>query len=176
MLLVFVGAIASALTACENNFEKVKVIARDNLAQAQTAHNVEIFYSTAGKVQARVLAPVVEHRESTSPVTLMPAGVTAYFLDSLGNLKSTLRANHAKRFEKERVMEGTGNVVVTNVDGDTLRTERLVWEETKDRLYSDKAVRITTKTEVLVGDGLESNQTFTRYRILKPRGIFSVKK
>ena len=168
--------VALCLSGCENSYEKVKVIAKENLAQAQTAKNVEILYSSVGVVRSRVLADVVERHEGKDPYMLMPAGVKAFFLDSVQHVTSTLRANQAKRFELRRVMEANGNVIVNNEQGDTLHTEQLIWEETKDHLYSDRFVRITTKTEILEGTGLSSNQTFTKWKILHPTGIFSVKK
>ena len=67
-------------------------------------------------------------------------------------------------------------MVVKNLQKkETLNTEELHWDRTKQEVFTDKFVRIETPTEILTGQGLRANQDFSRYRILKPTGIFTVK-
>jgi hypothetical protein len=72
-------------------------------------------------------------------------------------------------------MVARNDVVVLNIAGDTLRTEELIWEEATQRVHSDKFVRITTKTEIIMGDGFESDITFKNPKIYKIRGIVNLK-
>lgn len=44
-----------------------------------------------------------------------------------------------------------------------------------ERIYSDKFVRITTEDEILYGEGFESNQEFTNWKIIKPTGSIKIK-
>jgi hypothetical protein len=62
-------------------------------------------------------------------------------------------------------------VVAVNVDHDTLNTELLVWYELHRKIYSNKAVRIKKKEEIWYGDGFESNEDFTKYKIFHITGI-----
>jgi hypothetical protein len=73
------------------------------------------------------------------------------------------------------VLEAKGNVVIINEKGEKLNTEHIVWDQKKETINSDVFVKITTNTEILMGDGLESNQSFTKYKILKIRGIINLK-
>ena len=57
-----------------------------------------------------------------------------------------------------------------NNKGEKLNTEKLVWDQKKQIIYTDKFVRITTKNEVLTGEGMESKQDFSNWVIKKPRG------
>jgi hypothetical protein len=63
-----------------------------------------------------------------------------------------------------------------NNKGDTLRTELLTWDESTQKIYTDKFIRITTPEQIILGDGLESNTEFTEYKIFKIRGTISLKK
>ena len=72
-------------------------------------------------------------------------------------------------------MEAKRNVVVVNEKGEKLNTEHLIWEEEGDRITSDAFVKITTADEILMGEGLESNQSFTKYRIKKIKGTIRLK-
>ncbi len=68
------------------------------------------------------------------------------------------------------------NVKLINVKGDTLSTEYLVWDEVKEKIYTDKFVKITTADQLIYGDGLVSNQNFTEYRITNVKGNIKIKK
>jgi hypothetical protein len=65
--------------------------------------------------------------------------------------------------------------VVVNNKGEKLNTEHLIWDRRADRISSDRFVKITTADEILMGDGLESNGNFTRYKILKIRGTLRIR-
>ena len=67
-------------------------------------------------------------------------------------------------------MEAKNTVKVKNVNGDLLETEHLVWNEKTEMVYTEEFVKITTKDEVIYGEGLESNQDFTKYTIKKISG------
>ena len=71
-------------------------------------------------------------------------------------------------------MEARKNVVVVNQKGDRLNTEHLIWDEKKQKLISDEFVKITTKDQIIYGDGFEANEDFTKYKIFKTRGTIPI--
>ena len=75
---------------------------------------------------------------------------------------------------EQKWMEAQTNVIVTNKDGDQLNTEQLIWDQAKQTIFSEEFVKITTKEEIIYGDGFESNENFTQYRIKHIKGIISV--
>ena len=42
------------------------------------------------------------------------------------------------------------------------------------RIFTEEYVKITTPDEIIYGDGLESNETFSKYQIKNIRGSISV--
>lgn len=43
-----------------------------------------------------------------------------------------------------------------------------------ERFYSDRLIRIHQSDKILVGEGFESNASFSHYTIRHPKGIFPV--
>jgi len=50
----------------------------------------------------------------------------------------------------------------------------MVWDERREIIYSDKFVKISTGTDVIIGEGFEADQTFERWKILKVKGTISI--
>jgi hypothetical protein len=46
--------------------------------------------------------------------------------------------------------------------------------EKTDKIYSDKAVRITTPDKIIMGTGMVSNTAFTQFKVLNISGIINL--
>ncbi len=160
--------------SCQNSQEKLRKFALNPDMKKETGKDVTVLYSDSGKVTARIMAPTMLRDLTDKPVTEMPDGIEAIFYDRNGEISSKLTANRAINYTATGTMEAYGNVIVINELGDTLRTEKLIWLEQEDKVYTDQFVRINTPEEVIYGDGFESNQRFTRYRILNIRGTVAL--
>ena len=77
-------------------------------------------------------------------------------------------------YNKKEVWKLIGNVKIENLNGERFNTELLYWDQKKEKIYSDKYIRIEQPDRVITGWGFESNQEMTIYKILKPGGIFYV--
>lgn len=136
--------------------------------------NVQTLYSDSARLKIKLNAPLQQQYETGDGV--YPKGLNLTFLDDNGKITTTLRANYGKYTKATDSYLARGNVVVTNTEkNQTLETEELRWLKQKQKIVTDKFVKIRTVDEILTGNGLEANQDFSRYRILKPTGIFSVK-
>jgi len=167
-------AIILAIYSCEND---VKEIAKYDLEDFpdQTARDIEVLYSTKGEVAFQLNAPLFLQYTGEEPYNEMPEGVHVLFFDSLLNVTTELTSNYAIHIENENRMEAKEDVVVINEKGEKLNTEHLVWDQNTQLITSDVFVKITTEDQVLMGEGLEANQDFTKYKILKPRGVINIK-
>ena len=80
-------------------------------------------------------------------------------------------ANHVIKFYKDNYYKATGNVILINLETkDVLNTEELLWYPEKEKFVTDKFLTIKTDDELHKGEGMESNQDFSSYRIIKPMG------
>lgn len=160
--------------ACENTAEEIVPVETEEKQPDQIGKDVKILYSTNGRVSFQLNAPVMEQYLGEEPYTEMPEGVHIQTFDSVMDITSELTANYAIDLKYEDRMEAKDDVVVVNEKGEKLNTEHLVWNKKTEKITSDVFVKITTDSEVLMGEGLISNQDFTEYRILKPRGIINL--
>ena len=104
-----------------------------------------------------------------------PDGFFIRWYDRLGNLKSSFSANYVYFTKAENLYRAEGDVIVKSFENnDELNTEELFWDMEKETFYTDKFVTIKSDDEVHTGEGMESNEDFTEYRILKPNGTFTL--
>lgn len=165
-------------SACENDIEKVKIITGKKAIPAERGKDVEIIYSDSAKIKARLLAKELNRYIEKQPYIEMPKGIKLYFYDNNQKVNSTLTSQYAKvlQYPDNNIMEAKRKVVVVNEKNETLQTEHLVWNQKEEKIISDAYVTITTKDEIIMGDGLESNQSFTKYKIKKMKGTINLKK
>lgn len=166
--------LAGLAWSCSNSEEKLQKFAASREMQNETGRNVTLIYSDSAVIKVKIAAPLMIRTPGENPVTDMPEGIRALFFNADGRQSSILTANRAVQYPKKGIMEAHGNVVVVNELGDTLYTEKLVWVESEERVYSDQYVRIIRPDEIIYGDGLESNQNFTKYKILNIRGTIAL--
>ena len=154
---------------------RVKKIASQKDASVETGHDVEALYSDFGKVRAKLTAPVMNHvDDAKNPYTELPSGLNLLFYADSLHVQSTLTAGYGISYDKSDEMIARNNVVVTNIYGEKLETEELVWNQKTEKISSDKFVKITTKDEIIFGDGFESNEDISDYKIKKIRGTLQV--
>lgn len=162
-------------SSCENDLDKVKVLNSPQRLPVESVRNTEILYTDSGVLVGRLKSPQMDHYMGERSFMVMPKGVLLFLYDSTGKVSTRMKARFALKYDDSDVVEAKGGVEVVNERGERLETEHLVWDQRGDAIRSDVFVRITTQQEVLLGEGLSSNQAFTRYRILKPRGTVNLK-
>ena len=176
VLLLWASIVSLAFTGCENDMEKVKLLSGNVISPTETASEIRMLYSDSGKVQVEMLAKELNRFDTENPYIEMPKGLKANFFDDSMYVKSKLTADYGIRFEREKKMEARKNVVVTNEKGETLNTEHLIWDEKTEKLKSDEFVKITTKDQIIYGNGFEANQDFSKYKIFNIKGTISINK
>lgn len=174
-LIVFSLLALSCSDYAKKNVEKM--MKSDTLIYTQEASDVTINYSDSGLLKARITAKkLLGYKKDGNEIIKMPKGVIANFYNDEGEIESYLTAENGTSYQTQKLTEVNRNVVVQNIKGERLNTEKLIWDQRKQLIYTDKFVRITTKDEVLTGDGMEAKQDFSNWKILKPRGNIKIQK
>jgi LPS export ABC transporter protein LptC len=169
--LLFLFVVALLVTSCENDIKVVQSFAPKPELPMRSAKQAELLYSDSAKVKVWLKAKVLDQYIGADPRIIMPRGVEIKFYNDSLRETTTLTADSAIRKERDNVMEARKHVIVINRKGETLRTEKLIWDERKRIIYTDVHVTITTANdEIMQGEGLEANEDFTRYKIKKPVG------
>lgn len=174
--IAVVISITALLFSCKNDIKTVNSIAGISNLPIQVAKNVEIIYSEQGRIMAKMKAPVMERYENERKYTLMPKGIEMLFYDSLMHVESKLLSKYAISYDDTQIMEAKNDVRVTNKKGEQFNSEHLIWDQKKEKIYSNEFIKITTADDITFADGFESDQYFNKYEIKKPRGVISLKK
>lgn len=160
---------------CENDIKEVEQLTKVENIPLKKGKNVELIYSEDAAVKIKVSAPKMEEYANEEPYLEMSEGIKVVFYDSLKQVNTTLTANYAIHRIAKNIMEAKNDVVVVNEKGEQLNTEHLVWSQDSAKIYSDEFVKITTTDEILMGEGFEANEDFTKWKIHKIKGTINLK-
>ncbi len=84
-------------------------------------------------------------------------GIHIDFYDGSGRVASVLSADRAVIQRRTNDMHAMGNVVVRNADGQELHTEELQYSSERNKIFTDKFVRVIRGRDLLTGYGLETD-------------------
>ena len=147
--------------------KEVMILPKKELRPSQVGDSVTLLYSdsTQLKVVLKANRMLIFNKNVTEPYTLLPKGLFVTFFDDQEKVSATLKANYGIRYDIKKQMEAKYAVELINKDGTKLETEKLIWNEVTQRIYTDAFVKITNRKEIIMGTGMESNQDFTKYEI-----------
>lgn len=171
---IFLFVLATFLFSCENDIDKVNLLKPDNLPLVSQKDAI-LNYSDSAVIRMRLHAKLLERYEGEEPYLEMKKGMHIELFDIDGDTTTQMKANYAIKYDKKKIMVAKGNVVVVNAQGEQLDTEELTWDEAAQKIYTTAFVKITTKDKIIMGEGMEANQFFTKYKINKIKGIIKVK-
>jgi LPS export ABC transporter protein LptC len=168
-----------SLTACENSIDVINSTssALQNQLPIESSKNIQVLYSDSAVVRAKLIAPQADHFATKKPYYEMPKGMQITFFNKNKKEETKLTANYGIGYDTGsgmEKMEAKGNVIVINEKGDKLNTEHLTWNALTRKIYTDEFVKITTKDQVIWGDGMEANENFTRYEIKNVKGQIDI--
>lgn len=162
------------LFSCKGDLETIQSLTHKDESPVETGLDIELVYSSHARIRLVLKAPRMDRFAGEKNYIEMPEGISVVFYDSLMNVTSTLTANYAINYFLEEKFEVRNNVEVVNEANEKLNTEQLIWDQRKQIIFSEKFVKITTGEEVLFGEGFESDERFTDWKIKQPRGTIMV--
>ena len=173
---ILLFAFCSVWQACgssDKELVRVNEILSAEQLSIETAKDVEILYSDSAVVRVRIQgARLLNYLDRNQPRQEFPDGIKIDFFDLEKNIQSTLTAKYALRDLLLHQVFVRDSVVWKSKKKETLETEELIWDERRGDVRSAKFVKMTKPNEVIVGYGFQSNQDFTRWEIIAPKGYF----
>jgi LPS export ABC transporter protein LptC len=164
--LVIVAICLIALS-CEN---KVDLIPKSDLLTlpSLTVKDFETVYTDSGQVELIMTAPLMEqYNNNTAPYYDFRSGLKVVFYDGKKDPSASVTSRYAKYTKSDNLWELKDSVIVINEGNDKLETELLFWDQTKNLIYSDRFVKITSADQIIMGTGFESDPHLNRRRIKK---------
>lgn len=161
--------IAGITSSCSKN--QFTVIEETDISRlpSMTVKNFTTQYSDSGKLSMVMSAPIMETYSEEDPgYSEFKEGIKVIFYDGKDLPAATVNSKYAKFLEKDNLWELRDSVVVYSDNGNTLETEQLFWEQgEKDRIYTDRFVKIVSDDQTIMGNGFESDSRLTKRRIKK---------
>lgn len=174
--IVLILLIGTMFISCKNDIETVNKITKINKLPTFEVDTFEIIYSDSGIVKVKIEAPkFIRYEKRIKNYDEYEKGINVSFFNQNKTPAATLTCNYARYFVDEELWEAKFNVEIINkVTNEKINTEQLFWNMKKELIYSEKFVKISRPNEILWGEGFESNQDFSKYRILKLAGTINV--
>lgn len=159
--------------ACENDLNQIRDLQKD-LLSVDAVTKVESYFSQSGKVQAHLTAPTMLRYYDSVPRVEFPRSLHVDFYDDSLKIESYLDARKGHYYEQLNRVILTDSVIVIRVNGDTLKTRELYWEQSQQKLFTHSDVEIRQKTKTIFGKGFESDEALRNFRIDTITGILLV--
>lgn len=168
---VFLLAAFFFLGGCENSVKDIPDTRRGT-AVPEEGHNIESYLSEKGVVKGKLTSPyMLRYMQADTPYTEFPKSLHVDFYNDSLKIESKVDALYGKYLPNQEKVYLRDSVLVKNVlKGDTLHCNELWWDQHTQRFYTDKPVRIYTKTQILFGNGMEADQNFRWYNITHMTG------
>ncbi len=162
------------LFSCENDPKDFPPPKQVGIEEAKDIH---ITFTNGGRTKSILTAPLMLRVQDTVPYTEFPKTLFVNFYNEQQVIESTLKANYAKYKEQQSIIFLRDSVRVINIaNGDTLYCRELYWDRSRtgNEFYTDKPVRVRTKTQIIDGTGLDAGQDFKNWHITYPTGVINV--
>lgn len=99
-------------------------------------------------------------------------GLVVDFYNPEGKHTSNLVSERGVLYEETNDVEALGHVVVKSDSGATVLTQRLRWDNGRQKIVSNEFVTIVTaQNDTLYGQGFQSDQSLKHWSIGKPSGV-----
>jgi LPS export ABC transporter protein LptC len=142
---------------------------------ALTVKYFETVYTDSAKLKLVLSASLMErYTNSKQPYSEFRNGIKVLFYDGNKEPVASFTSKYARLSEDTSIWELKDSVVAVNEKNERLETELLFWDQKKELVHTDRAVRITSEDEIVLGIGLESNPRFTNWWIKNVSATISI--
>ena len=156
------------------NTHSVENIEEEYEGPVLEVENLNTFLSDSAQIRLKLISDLYQVLNNGDEI--YPDGLFMKIYSKSKNiLIANFEANHVIKYNDDNYYIATGNVVLINMEsGDELRTEGLYWYPNDEKFETNKFVTIKTDNEIHTGEGMDSNQDFSKYKILRPTGIIEI--
>lgn len=170
--LLLTGIISTFLS-CTDKIPMVNRINSKEELPTITIDNLKSTYTENGKIKGKLQAQLAEQFEGiVEPYVDFKKGISIVLYNAENKIETSMIADRAIYYQSKKTWEAIGNVVISNINGDILRTEKLYGDEKEKKIFTDEPVQITKSDGTLINGkaGFESNTEFTIYKFIDVSG------
>lgn len=150
---------------CENDINLINEITRKKGGE-EIVHDVTLRYTDSGKIMVLLKTPlIIRTTIGSSTQQEFTEGIYCEFYDDSSRLKAKLTSRYAIRDETKQLMTARDHVVLVSADSSTLESEELIWDASRQVIYTNKFFKWTKGKEIGTGFFFESDQSFKKIRM-----------
>ena len=172
-ILLFTSTI---VFSCQTNPQKMEALVKDLEEPVVVSQDVEWFYTKNGIASHRLISPKVLRFAGQKEYIEFPLGLEVFSFNVHGEQEAFMKSDYAIQHLDDKTIEAKGGVLLENFKGEKLETEFLVWDEKREQIFTESIVNITKKGQLIIGEGFESNTSFSKYTLKNSRGIINLDK
>lgn len=165
--------IAGIFFSCQDQDPVIEIMGEENLP-FQVSFDAEYVFTENTKIRNKLLAGKLEQFQNDSSYVKISNGLQLIIFNRAIKEEAILTSKNGWYNQDTKIMQARDSVVFKNMDNERLFTEKLVWVEDSGTVYTDFPVQIIRDNDTIWGDGMTSNQDFTNYSIVNPRGSIFV--
>ena len=155
--------------ACYPTIDKKNVDSSEEIMKNKI-WNPRIIITQEEKKMVEAKSEILYKKQDDS--ALLVGNVIIDFYNDEGNHISILYSDSAQINEKNNDLNASGNVRVVSDSGYTLKTSKIIWDNSYKLIIAEDSVMFTTSEgDTLHGVGFESDSDLEEWRIFKPFGV-----
>lgn len=152
------------MIGCENDVNEVKKLGKKRPG-IEEGIDIVSYLSTDGIMKAKLTAPLLLRYQGDSALkSEFPKSLHVEFYNDSAKVETRLSAKYGRYLEQDRKIFLRDSVVIIRVNGDTLTTSELYWDQTLGKFYTDKFVTISQREprqKLFAKKGFDANQELT---------------
>ena len=157
--------------SCKNDPDIVVHYNSDLEYPSEKITDAEIIHTENGAIKLKIVANTINRYEKSSDNLVDFEDIIVTFYNN--NVQSSRLVADLAYIDNDNIMTVKKNVVLSNKIN-VLETNKLIWDEESKIIFTNDSVKITSKEEVIFGQGFTSNSDFTEYSIKNINGIISI--
>lgn len=159
--------------ACENAMPQ-NIEDPQNITD-EIARGIKIIYSDSAIIRLTIEGETMVRKTlDKALVQEFPDGILISIFSPNGSMNATIESNKATWNEKKKEAHFEGNVKLLSAKNEKMTTEELFWNQSTEKITSNRLITIVTPTDSIQGIGLDAKQDLSSWKIIAPFGPMRV--
>jgi LPS export ABC transporter protein LptC len=160
--------------SCDNRLKEVQKIGVSENEPIGVAENINLKYTDSGRVKSILLSPkMIDYSNRDFAFNEFPVGINLELFNDKDE-KTTILADYAIIYDKTKLIDLRGNVILATETKDTLFAEQLFFDQIKQWVFTNQPVVFRRQGDLINGNGFDSNDKFTNAEVLEINGIVTL--
>ena len=160
--------------SCQNNLKEVQSLDILDSGPLSIAENLNAKHTDSGNLKLVLVSPkMFDYTNRRFGFYEFPDGIDLTLYDDENN-ESHVTADYAIMYDDTKLIDLQGNVLLATHKKDTLFAEQLFYDQGKEWIFTNQPVQFKTPTQLINGNGFDSNRDFTNAGVLEVTGLMTL--